>query len=142
MNGVDKDGKKNNIFSNNLFVSDCAGTKKENDEVLAYKSNIEGEATASAVVCYLKIPMMYVTDDNDEEGANEATSICKISDGEEMVNDDRDDRVNTTISAVCGATPKAKKDKVHCVEVLEHVYEFFENIDDFNFVKEFDKIVE
>ena len=31
---------------------------------------------------------------------------------------------------------------MHCVEVLEPVYEFFENIDDFNFVEEFDKIVE
>ena len=56
-----------------------------------------------------------------------------------MVNDGR---VNTTISAVCGVTSKAKKDKVHYVEVLEPVYEFFENIDDFNFVEEFDKIVE
>ena len=59
-----------------------------------------------------------------------------------MVNDDHDDRMNTSISAVCGVTSKDKKYKVHCVEVLELVYEFFENIDDFNFVEEFDKIVE
>ena len=59
-----------------------------------------------------------------------------------MVNDDHDDTVKTAISVVCGVTSKASKDKVHYVEVLEPVYEFFENIDDFNFVEEFDKIVE
>ena len=59
-----------------------------------------------------------------------------------MVNDDHDDTVKTSISAVCGVTSIAKKEKVHCVEVLEPVYEFFENIDYFNFVEEFDKIVE
>ena len=132
----------NKIFSNDLFVSDCAGTKKENDEVLGYKSNIEGEATTSVAVCSLNIPMMYVVDENDEEGANEGASICEIFHGEEMVNDDHNDRAKTAISAVCGVTPKAKNDKVHCVEVPEPVYEFFENIDDFNFVEEFDKIVE
>ena len=28
LNGADKDIRKNNIFANNLFVSDCAGKKK------------------------------------------------------------------------------------------------------------------
>ena len=119
-----------------MFVSDCAGTKKENDEALAYKSNIEGEAIAIVAVCSLNIPMMYVADDNDEEGANEAVSICEILHGEVMVNGDHDDAVKTAISAVCGVTPKAKKDKVHCVEVPGPIYEFFENIDDFNFVED------
>ena len=108
-----------------MFFSDCASTKKENDEALAYKSNIEGEATASVAVCSLNIPMMYVVDDNDEEGANEGASICEIFHEEEMVNDDHDDRVKIAISAVRGVTPKAKKDKVHCVEVLEPIYDFF-----------------
>ena len=94
---------------------------------MAYKSNIEGEAN--------------VANENNEEGANEAFGICEISHEEEMVNDDHDDRVKTAISTVCGVTPKAKNDKVHCVEVPKPVYEFFENIDDFNFVEEFDKIV-
>ena len=98
--------------------------------------------TSSVAVCSLNIPMMYVVDDNDEEGANKEAGICEISYGEVMVNDDHDDTVKTTISVVYGVTSKAKKDKVHCVEVLEPVYEFFENIDDFNFVEEFDKIVE
>ena len=134
--------KKDKIFANDLFVSDFVGTKKVNDDVLGYKSNIEGEVTASVAVCSLNIPMMYVADDNDEEGANEASNICEISHEEEMVNDDHDDRVKTAILAVCEVTPKSKKDKVHCVEVIEPVYEFSENIDDFNFVEEFDKIVE
>ena len=55
-----------------MFVSDCAGTKKENDDVLGYKSNIEGEVTASVIVCSLNIPIISVADDNNEEGANEA----------------------------------------------------------------------
>ena len=59
-----------------------------------------------------------------------------------MVNDDHNDMVKNTIPAVCGVTSKAKKHKVHCIDVLEPVYEIFENIDDFNFVEEFDKIVE
>ena len=45
--------------------------------------------------------MMYVANDNDEEGANEATSICEISHGEVMVNDAHDDTVKTDISIVC-----------------------------------------
>ena len=102
---------------------------------MACKTNIEGEASASVAVCSLYIPMMYVADDNDEEGANEAVNICEIFDGEVMVNDDHYDRMKTSISAVCEATSKAKKDKMYCVEVLEPVYEFFENIDDFNFVE-------
>ena len=92
---------------------------------MGYKSNIKGEATASVAVCSLDIPMISVADDNDEEGANEATSICEISHGEVMVNDDHDDRMNTAISEVCEVTSKVKKYKVHCVEVLEPVYEFF-----------------
>ena len=79
LNGADNDRKKNKICANNLFVSDCAGTKKENDEVLAYKPNIEGEAIASVAVCSLNISVMHVVDANDEEGANEATSIYDIS---------------------------------------------------------------
>ena len=79
MNGADKDREKNKIFADDLFVSDCVGTKKENDEVLSYKSNIEGESTASVAVCSLNIPMMYVVDDNEEEGVNEASSIYEIS---------------------------------------------------------------
>ena len=94
-----------------MFVSDCVGTKKENDEVLAYKLNIEGEETTSVAVCSLNIPMMSVADDNDKEGANEVASICEISHGEVMVNDDHDDRMNTSISVVCEATSKAKKDE-------------------------------
>ena len=105
--GADKDRKKNKSFANDLFVSDCAGTKKENDEVLAYKSNIEGEATASVAVCSLNIPMMYVVDDNDEESANEEASIYEISHGEEMVNGDHDDRMKPAISTVCEATSKS-----------------------------------
>ena len=92
---------------------------------MGYKSNIKGEATNSVAVCSLNIPMMYVVDDNDKEGDNEASNIYEISHEEEMVNDDHDDRVKTTISAVCGVTPKAKNDKVHCVEVPEPIYEFF-----------------
>ena len=82
LNGADKDREKHKFFANKLFVSDCVGTKKENDEFLAYKSNIEGEATASVAVCSLNIPMMYVIDDNDEEGASEGASICEIFHGE------------------------------------------------------------
>ena len=59
-----------------------------------------------------------------------------------MINDDHDDRVKTAISAVCEVTPKSKKDKVHYVQVLELVDEFSKNIDHFNFVEQFDKIVE
>ena len=43
-----------------------------------------------------------------------------------MVNDDHDDRVNTAISVVCGATPKAKKDKVTTVlKCLNQFMSFF-----------------
>ena len=52
--------KRTRFFSNNLFVSDCASTKKENDDFLGYKSNIEGEAIANITVCCLNIPMMSV----------------------------------------------------------------------------------
>ena len=40
-----------------------------------------------------------------------------------MVRDDLKDRMKTGISVVCEETSKAKKDKVHYVEVLEPVYE-------------------
>ena len=125
LNGADKDRENNKFFANKLSVSDCVGTKKENDEVLAYKLNIEGEETTSVAVCSLNIPMMSVVDDNDEEVTNEAAGIYEISHGEVMVDDDHDDRMQTSISEVCEATSKAKKDKVHCVEVLEPIYDFF-----------------
>lgn len=139
LNGANKDKKENEIFSNNLFVSYCADTQEENNEDLACKSNIEGEVTASVAACSLKIPMMHVANDSYEEGANEATSISEIFHGEVMVNDDG---TKTATSVLFEAISEAKKDKVHCVEVLEPVCEFFENIDDFNFVEEFDKIIE
>ena len=53
-----------------------------------------------------------------------------------------DDRMNNSIWVVCEVKSKDIKYKVHYVEVLEPVYEFFENIDDFNSVEDFDKIVE
>ena len=62
------------------------------------------------------------------------------------MNDVHDDEIETSISKIFEATTQDEKYKYHRVEVLEHVCQTwirrsFWNIDDLNFIEEFDTIV-